>query len=76
MKRLNIHNSPENSKECTFKMKRLNINSPEIMKEGADMISRDIVFFDYITIERVELELTNWNSEMSIAHCMHAEAWL
>ena len=55
----------------------MNINySLEIMNEGAELISRDIVFFEYITIERIELMRLNWNSEMSIAHCKHADAWL
>ena len=42
------------------------------MNEGAELISRDIFFFEYVTIERIELEVTNWNSEMSMDHCRYA----
>jgi len=31
--------------------------------EGAKLISSEIIFFEYITIKRIELEVLNWNDE-------------
>ena len=32
-------------------------------------MSKDIIFFDFITIERFELWVTNWNDNMMKSFC-------
>jgi hypothetical protein len=45
-------------------LKRFNIYySLYIGDDGAEIINKDILFFEYIGIERIEVEVTNWNSE-------------
>lgn len=53
-----------------MKLKRFNIYySLYIGLEGAELINKEILFFEYISIERIELEVTNWSSEMQIDLC-------
>ncbi|CAD8043825.1 unnamed protein product [Paramecium primaurelia] len=60
-----------------LKLKRFNIYySLYIGQEGAELINKEILFFEYISIERIELEVTNWSSEMQIDLCKQAINWL
>ncbi|CAK55641.1 unnamed protein product (macronuclear) [Paramecium tetraurelia] len=60
-----------------LKLKRFNIYySLYIGLEGAELINKEILYFEYISIERIELEVTNWSSEMQIDLCKQAINWL
>jgi hypothetical protein len=58
-------------------LKRFNIYySLYVEEEGAERITRDILYFEYIAIERFELQVTNFSSAMMVNMCNHAKAWL
>jgi len=52
--------------KVTLKLKRFSIYySLYILDAGFDLLNPDIIYFEYINLERLELQVTNYNSYMA-----------
>ena len=59
-----------------LKLKRFSIYYSLYLGEAQDIISYDIIFFEYITIERYENNVTNFKDSDAINLCKAANKWL
>lgn len=40
------------------------------------MLNKDLFAFEYIGLERLEVQVTNWNSANTISYCRAIQEWL
>jgi hypothetical protein len=66
----NAERSKKTKTKVTLSPKSLSIcNSLDIEEEGARLVSKEIIFLEYITIEKIELSDINWNDKMCVQLC-------
>ncbi|CAD8201537.1 unnamed protein product [Paramecium octaurelia] len=62
---------------CQLKLKQFSIYySLYIGEAGCDIISKDLIFFEYIDIERIDFLVTNFNDQMCDNFTQAAQNWL
>ncbi|CAD8095982.1 unnamed protein product [Paramecium primaurelia] len=65
------------AKTATLKLKRVTLYyALYIGDDGVKKYVNNLLYFEYINIERFEVQVTNWNDEMTNSLCQAAQCWL
>ncbi|CAD8121707.1 unnamed protein product [Paramecium sonneborni] len=64
-------------KNAQLKLKRITLYySLYIGDDGAELYNKELLYFEYINVERFEVQVTNWNDAMTNSLCLAAQNWL
>jgi hypothetical protein len=47
-----------------------------ILDAGSETLSKELLMFEYISLERLEVPVTNWNDFMMQTICKAGQKWL
>ena len=47
-----------------------------IGNDGAELFAKNLIYYEYINIERFEVLVTNWNDAMTMSVTKAAQSWI